>query len=421
MVIVGIVFLLFFPIWGLWIIFSLRISNSLITPITLYRRIVHHFHFEKNRAQYHTVLYSKLSYFQKLDSEQQIRFLNRVKKFIANKRFIPVEIVEVSPIDKLLVASSAIQLTFGLEEFVLSRFEHVYIYPKYFYNRRAKAHHKGEVNVRGSISLSLHDFHLGYQNEKDGINLGLHEMAHALKVEQFLEQDTEDFFNIYFAKVSKEMDYEITNDSNNDFIREYGKSNKNEFFAVCIENFFERPLKFKEVMPELYAHFVVLLNQDPLQVGFSLEEGRTTDTIEDLNIDNLGEVKIEKGISLNYISLIGSILYVIIAVSTFKYAIFLPLVVLLLTFLGYKTTTIHEKGIGIKRWYSKRVTYFPYSKIVLVLLPEGDIQKFMIKYRTGSIIKSKMIDVKLNEEEKTILLGLLQSKKVSTRLVGGFK
>jgi Mlc titration factor MtfA (ptsG expression regulator) len=421
MAIIGLLFLLFFPIWGLWIIFSLSVSNTLITPGNLYRRIKHHIHFTKNKDEFHNVLYARLTYYQKLDNEQQKRFLKRVKTFIAGKEFIPVELTEVSPVDKVLIASSAVQLTFGLDEFVLSRFTLIYIYPKHFYNKKAKNHHKGEVNVRGSISLSLHDFHLGNQNDKDGINLGLHEMAHALKVEQFLEQDTDDFFNVYYAKVSLEMDEEMESEDNNHFIREYGKTNKNEFFAVCVENFFERPLKFKTLMPELYDHFVLLLNQDPLQISYTITENRSVE-IESIDFnESNGVLKIEKGTTFNFVYLGVSIFYALVASSKFQYAFIVPLLVSLSYVVGYKKIYIYDKGIVVKRWYSRKLTYYPFSGILLVLLPEYDITKFMIKYKSSSKIISKMIDIKLNSEEKEQLLLLLKSNQIGVKYVGGFK
>jgi MtfA peptidase len=39
--------------------------------------------------------------------------------------------------------------------------------------------------------------------------------------------------------------------------------NEHEFFAVAVENFFERPQEFKNAIPELYAILIKLLNQDP--------------------------------------------------------------------------------------------------------------------------------------------------------------
>ncbi len=48
------------------------------------------------------------------------------------------------------------------------------------------------------------------------------------------------------------------------FLRKYAGVNKQEFFAVCIEHFFEVPEKFQHNLPKIFHHLCVLLNLDPL-------------------------------------------------------------------------------------------------------------------------------------------------------------
>jgi Mlc titration factor MtfA (ptsG expression regulator) len=44
----------------------------------------------------------------------------------------------------------------------------------------------------------------------------------------------------------------------------YAATNYNEFWAVAVENFFERPKQMKDALPELYQAMCLLLNQDTL-------------------------------------------------------------------------------------------------------------------------------------------------------------
>jgi hypothetical protein len=44
----------------------------------------------------------------------------------------------------------------------------------------------------------------------------------------------------------------------------YAATNYQEFWAVCVETFFERASSFKNQLPELYDSLCTLLNQDPL-------------------------------------------------------------------------------------------------------------------------------------------------------------
>lgn len=48
------------------------------------------------------------------------------------------------------------------------------------------------------------------------------------------------------------------------FLDPYAATNYQEFWAVSIETFFERPTAFKRQLPDLYSSLCVLLNQDPL-------------------------------------------------------------------------------------------------------------------------------------------------------------
>lgn len=51
------------------------------------------------------------------------------------------------------------------------------------------------------------------------------------------------------------------------FFRDYAATNDHEFFAVAVENFFERPQAFFEHHPRMYGLLATLLNQDPLARG----------------------------------------------------------------------------------------------------------------------------------------------------------
>ena len=402
MIVIGALLFLMFPIWDLWLIISLMFGNKLLTPARIYKLIITSLKFKKMELDYHTILVSRLSYYRNLNQEDQRLFYERVKKFIADKEFIPMEISEVNITDKLLIASSAVQLTFGLDEFILSRFHTIYVYPNHFYNRNTKHYHKGEVNLHGTISLSLHDFHEGNKNETDGINLGLHEMAHALRVEQFLEQDQDDFFNTYYAKFSIELANEMKSSENNDFIRAYGKTNKHEFFAVAVENFFERPKQFKELMPQLYEHFVLLLNQNPLDFNLKIDSIRNV--IEDTFVveeQSKGDLVIEKGYKPSYYGLAGAILFAVIQYNTFSYSFVFPIIFLFFDYVKHKKVAIYQNGI-----------------IVLILMVDKDVSKFVAKYRSHNKIKNKWIESNLNENEKHQFFELLKQHKIGIKSVG---
>ena len=212
-------------------------------------------------------------FYQKLPAKSKYVFRKRVHHFIASKNFIPRQFDRVTKEMKVLIAASAVQVTFGFPKLNLSYFRNILVYPDTYYSTINQAYHKGEVNPRmKAIVLSWKAFVEGYL-KRDGRNLGLHEMAHALRLENIIANDEYHFLD---EDTLKEWERHATNtmkeisEGRETFFREYGAVDKDEFFAVAIENFFERPVKFSEKHPKTYKTLCQLLNQNPVL----LERGR---------------------------------------------------------------------------------------------------------------------------------------------------
>ncbi len=219
---------------------------------------------------YRSILTKYFAYYQQLAPELKPRFEKRVARFIYGKRFIPRQIDKVTIEAKVLIAASAVQLTFGLPRDYLRHFNKILVYPNDYYSSITKRFHKGEVNPRfGIIVLSWQSFVDGYINPRDSKNLGLHEMAHALRLEQFLRSEehppfddaTLERFDDYARNVCIDPSF-----SSQTLFRPYACTNEHEFFSVAVENFFERPQDFHAEMTELYQVMCHLLGQDPLRL-----------------------------------------------------------------------------------------------------------------------------------------------------------
>jgi Mlc titration factor MtfA (ptsG expression regulator) len=218
------------------------------------------------KEHYGKFLANQFAYYDKLPEKQKIKFILRLRKFISEKKFVGRDELEVTEEMKILVAASAIQLTFGLDNFVLSRFHTILLFPASFYNKRNDAWHMGETNPGGIIVLSWQDLREGFSRKDDTYNVGLHEMAHALELQYLLKDDYDYFFGNYFAKWSHlaESEFQNLQDERESFFRKYAGVNRMEFFAVSVEYFFEASEEFKARLPQMYYHLCILLNQDPL-------------------------------------------------------------------------------------------------------------------------------------------------------------
>lgn len=205
-------------------------------------------------------------YYQNLPPHKKKLFVKRVQKFMKDKSFEGREGLYISPEMEVLIAASAMQLAFGHHDIYFTHFEKIIIYPDVYYSNYTNKYHKGEVNSKGVIVLSWKYFNEGYLNPNDGRNLGLHEMAHALRVVDFVANDEHNFFDrtLFFRFISHAREEMILIENGADsFFRSYAATNDHEFFAVAIENFFERPKEFMEYHPEMYHTIVNLLRQDP--------------------------------------------------------------------------------------------------------------------------------------------------------------
>ncbi len=225
--------------------------------------------FRSLELRYKEPLAEHFLYYQNLGEENKKRFEMRVQAFIDANEFIPRSYTHVTDEMKALIAASAVQLTFGFSHINFEHFSKILIYKDDYYSKITRKYHAGEVNMRGLIVLSWLNFVHGYKDHTDGKNLGLHEMAHALRLENSIENGEYDFIDASLLDLFHELatkEIHLIKRGQAFFFRHYAAMNMHEFFAVAIENFFERPKKFQEYNPQLYQCVCELLKQNPLKL-----------------------------------------------------------------------------------------------------------------------------------------------------------
>ncbi len=214
-------------------------------------------------------LENNFPYYQRLNPNHKEEFVSKLEMVLKGRSFIGrSEIRVITQEMKLLIGATIVMVTFGFRELRLPHFSKILIYPDTYYSTISQQYHRGEVNPRhGIIVLSWNCFLRGYENERDGENLGIHEIAHALKLENIIKgNDESDFFDLstymdYKALAIEEV--EKIKSGQVSFFRSAGGINEHEFFAVALENFFERPHQFFQYNSKLYGTIVRLLRQDP--------------------------------------------------------------------------------------------------------------------------------------------------------------
>ncbi len=233
---------------------SSRLVNArkLLTPLTSSQK---------------AILNKSFTFYQRLAASDKTIFEKRINQFMASKTFVPRGIPKVTEEMKVLISASAVQLTFGLPPVFLKHFQRILVYPDNYYSNISKKYHKGEVNPRhGVIALSWVNFVGGYADETDSLNLGLHEMAHALRLENKILNGESGFLNPSGLRTWEHfslLEIEAIQSGKESIFRSYGATDLEEFFAVAVEVFFERPDLFEVQSPKLFKTLSLLLNQNP--------------------------------------------------------------------------------------------------------------------------------------------------------------
>ncbi|NDV43657.1 zinc-dependent peptidase [Flagellimonas sediminis] len=192
-----------------------------------------------------------------LNPEQRRTFLERFAWFKSKKPFIFYGNIENKEEIKAYVTASAVLLTMGMNNY---RFEksivRVIIYPSKYYSKISRRHHIGEYNPRlRTLVFSAEGLKDGFGIPNDNVNLGIHEVAHALMIETLRKPTFEaKSFQVGLVKIKKLYETDAFSEllSQTTYFREYGKINFVEFFAVITENFVETPQVFKQDFPDLY-------------------------------------------------------------------------------------------------------------------------------------------------------------------------
>jgi MtfA peptidase len=218
-----------------------------------------------SQEQIVAVLNKRFPYFIKLGISERARFLNRHKKFMKSKSF---KIHDASGFKEMpiLISATAIQLSFGLEEYMLPYYQNIHIFPQKFLGMHPTMRFL-EGNVSGNdINISWKHYLEGYDNTNDGQNLGLHEMAHVYYAQNFTFEGNKDKcfvngFTEYNSCGNKVFENEKI--KSGALFSNYALKNFQEFWAESVELFFEKPAEMKVQYEDLYDSMRLLLNQTP--------------------------------------------------------------------------------------------------------------------------------------------------------------
>ncbi|MBO9684312.1 MAG: zinc-dependent peptidase [Flavisolibacter sp.] len=210
------------------------------------------------------ILEKHYPYYTSLQPELREKFLARTQTFIRKKIFI-IKNGEGYREMPVLVSAAAIQLTFGLDDYLLPFYKYIRIYPSEYFGDGFKVL---AGNVKNNmITVAWNHFLKGNEDLTDGSNVGLHEMSHALYFQKvvidanYARRFCRNYDDVLTA-CKEAYQTEIAGQKN--LYSAYADTDLQEFWAESVEIFFEKPNELYLQYPSVYEAMKVLLHQDPL-------------------------------------------------------------------------------------------------------------------------------------------------------------
>lgn len=218
------------------------------------------------------LLLNHVAYYQHLDVTKRLKFEAMLEDFLAYVRIEGVGITP-EPLDRVLVASSAIIPVFGFDNWKYQNLSSVLLYPDTF--NKDFEFEGGERNILGMVGtgymngqmiLSQSALRQGFSAAAGKENTAIHEFVHLLdKSDGATDGIPENLMpHQYIIPWVKMIHQEISKiEHGKSDINPYAVTNEAEFFAVVSEYFFEKPDQFKEKHPDLYRMLSETFSQEP--------------------------------------------------------------------------------------------------------------------------------------------------------------
>ncbi len=207
-------------------------------------------------------------YYRQLAAVHKLRFERRVSMFVIANEFIPKAMEAVPEDIKGLIGATVAQLTFGQEDYRLSKYERVVVYPHPFPSPQHQYIHSVEsFEEDGVVLFSLEQLVPGITQPNKFYNIALHEYARI-------------FVEVYPAHPYPTLDVshcpalEKISGFKMEIIKGFLGLPKVELLPAAINFFFTFPEAFQQELPEFYAVFKSIFNQDPVRGDLPVIDGR---------------------------------------------------------------------------------------------------------------------------------------------------
>ena len=229
------------------------------------------------------ILFDAVPLLRRMPVKFRAAFEGKVNLFLDQVEFQGCNGLEVTEEMELSVAAQACLLVVNTDRWY-NNLTTVLMYPAAFKSKQvsrngyvvseAEVVRTGESWTRGPVILSWRDAQIGAEQDRSGHNVVLHEFAHQLDDMSgrtngipVLEpgQAYTTWESVFVDAFNRHVD-DVEN-GRGTAIDAYGATNHQEYFAVVIELFYERPALLKRAEPKVYEQISKLLRLDPVTWG----------------------------------------------------------------------------------------------------------------------------------------------------------
>lgn len=197
-------------------------------------------------------------FYQNLSAADKTKFRNRMAMYMEANEFMPQGMEDVPPDIKAVVAASVVQVTFGQEDYLLNKFEHIVIYPHPFPSPQFpdQWHASEFFEEDGVIMFSAEQLMPGFLQPQRFLHIGLYEYVRVFR---------HSYPSVAFPYVGKEhwpMLEQVSSFPKDKTIQYIGL-HEIDMVALAAVYFFVFPENFKAQLPDIYDGFAQALNQQP--------------------------------------------------------------------------------------------------------------------------------------------------------------
>ncbi|QHS63773.1 M90 family metallopeptidase [Chitinophaga agri] len=234
---------------------------------------------KKNQTQnqamagiYKNLLNEHIRYYQLLNDNEKGRFEKLVNEFL---QYVRIEGVgtDVTDLDKVYIAASAVVPIFGFPDWKYRNLTNVILYPDTFdHNFQFEGDERnilgmvGSGYMNGQMLLSRAALIKAFSTSSGTEHTAIHEFVHLLDMSDGATDGVpENLMRHEYAVPWLKMMHEEMRaiEQGRSDINPYAVTNEAEFLAVTSEYFFQKPEKFKQHHPEMYAQMSRIFGQTP--------------------------------------------------------------------------------------------------------------------------------------------------------------